>query len=166
MAVDENIISNLNHTQTECSLITRSYERLRFIFNHTSKAIQSLSFWFRTSCYSCVWLLHGHGSNLFLFCYDQAAKTAKQPLSTLSWFTTVAGSFLYSFSCTVIISRYLNAAYTNRSADYLCFTLINMWGHQCKRWLQSPASLVAMKQNHTRLCMCKDSLEAFLSPSL
>lgn len=103
---------------------------------------------------------------LFLFCCDQAAETAKQPLSPLSWFATVAASFLHSVSCTVMISRYLNAAYTNRSADYLCFTLINMWGHQCKRWLQSPASLVAMKQNHTRLCMCKDSLEAFLSPSL
>lgn len=116
------------------------------------------------------------------FCSDQVAKLQKGTFHFYNnyfllcvpfchWSVPTAGSFLYSVGCSVLISRYLtsqvvNAAYTNHNADYPCFILDIMWGQQCKRWLQSPASLVAMKQSHTSLCMCKDSLEAFLSPSL
>lgn len=63
-----------------------------------------------------------------------------------------------------LTSQAVHAAYTNHSAGYPCVILYVMWGQRCKIWLQSPASLVAMKQSHTSPCMCEDGLEAFLSP--
>lgn len=61
---------------------------------------------------------------------------ALQQIVAQSWWLELNGfDHLCSVSRTVMISRYLNAAHTNHSVDYLRFTLINMWGRQCKRWL-------------------------------